>query len=172
MLSKSELEVVPRLKVHGFGIYLQSAWFEYHPLRRDVARGILPARARLGELTSKMGEMKNEFDQQYFIHLPKEIANPLKIEQEAWRLLSPRIRQHLQDFSAYVGGYSAENASCEQLLPHIDLGWSLLQKWDVISKSYSPKYEIAIYPKTGWSENDIQQREEAVRVLIRELSAK
>jgi hypothetical protein len=164
MLSKLELEVVNKHKEWGFGAYLQWVWMEYPPLQREIQRGEYPEQDRLKHLVDRMGQQKTGFDFCYLHSLPHEEVNPLKVEQEAWKLLSPKVKQHLDKFGTYIEGYSPQNVEQGQLLTHVDCGWNLLQHWNTISKSYKAKYE-----QVG---DKVAEREEATRQLIQELSSR
>jgi len=174
MLNKLELEIVKVCKVHGFAAYLQRAWADFPTLERDAASRIYPETQHIQKVLGRMERGITEFDFAYFVQLPQEATNPLQGEQEAWKLLSPILKDYLTRFKQFVSSYSSDKVSDEsrqQLLGLVQEGWQLLQKWDTISKAYNPKYEFAIYNRTGWTEKGLQEREEAVKVLICELSS-
>ena len=163
MLSKLEQEVVDNHKEWSFGAYLQWAWLEYLPLQEEIQRGEYPEQDRLKFLVKRMDDKKFGFDICYLHSLPYDGVNPLRVEQEAWKLLSPNVKQHLDKFGTYIKGYSTQNVDSEQLLAHVNCGWDLLQQWNTISNSHKAKYE------KDWSK--IPEREEATRKLIQELSS-
>lgn len=164
MLSELELEVVNKHKEWGFGAYLQWAWMEYPSLQREIQRGEYAEKDRLKYLVERMGDKKIRFDFCYLHSLPQEEVNPLQVEQEAWKLLSPKVKQHLDEFGNYIEGYSPQNVNQGQLLTHVDCGWNLLQQWNIISKSYKAKY--------GQAWDKVAEREKATRQLIQELSSR
>ncbi len=164
MLSELEQEVVDSHKEGYFGAYIQGSWFEYSELQEQIVSGEYPESSRLQEANKKMSGWKKGFDITYLHSLPRAEINPLQVEQEAWKLLSPNIKQYLNEFGTYLEGYSPQNADREQLLVHVNWGWNLLQQWNTISNSYKAKYD------KNWS--SIPEREEATRQLIQELSSK
>lgn len=163
MLSELELKVVREHKIWGFGAYLQTAWFLYPELPEKVSRGEYPKQEELKHANERMNQQRANFNFCYLVSLPHAEANPLLLEQDAWRLLSPKVKQHVDKFAIYIGGYSPEQANREQLLAHTSRAWDLLQSWNTISKSYKAKLE------QNWEM--LTSREEAVKVLIRELSS-
>jgi len=173
MLNQLECEVVKNHKVHGFAAYLQGAWFEFPKLESNISKRNYPIKKDITEILDRMEGRQISFDVEY-AGLSREAINPLKIEQEAWKLLSPKVSTYLEKFRQFLNSYSPEKVndrSRGELLALTQEGWNLLQKWNIISKSYSPKYEIAIYGQTGWTERDIQEREETVNVLVQNLSS-
>jgi len=179
MLSDLELEIVKNHKEWEFGAYLQWAWMEYPNLRMEIAGNEYPEQERLRHLNKRMNGKRLDFDCCYFLSLPLAEANPLQVEQEAWKLLSPKVKQHVNEFGDYIEAYSPKAAKQEQLLAHVDVGWDLLQKWNVIGQSFGAKYDTAVYRGTqyfsGVCDDDwlkgITLEEEVTRRLIRELQA-
>ncbi|MEK6910746.1 MAG: hypothetical protein AABW82_03155 [Nanoarchaeota archaeon] len=162
MLTELESEVVASCKDHGFAAYLQCAWFEYPRMKGKIARPEFPKKPELTKWTRDMGMHKTLFDI-YYLHKLKTGLNPLKVEQQCWELLSPRVENHLTVFNGYLDSYNAKNAKADELLPHLDLSWDLLQKWNVISNSYKAKYCMV------WS--GVKKEEKKVRSLIAVLSS-
>jgi hypothetical protein len=163
MLNRLEQKVVSDHKARQFGAYLQWALPEYPDLQEQIGNARFPEPSRLTVVRNKMGLYRIEFDYYYLISLPRAKVNPLQLEQKAWRLLSPRVKQHLGEFGNYIAKYSQQNPERERLLTHINCGWELLQKWNVISKSYKAKH--------GKVWTVVSEREEATKQLIQELSA-
>lgn len=61
-----------------------------------------------------------------------------------------------------MDSYDPRIARADELNPHLDLSWDLLQKWNVISDSYRSKYH------SRW--DLVRDNEEKVRSLIAVLS--
>lgn len=121
-----------------------------------------------------MDRFRSEFDIAYDSS-SMAVVNPLQVEQEAWKLLSPRVAGYLERFGHVIGSCSPDEITeelREQFLGLVKEGWDLLQKWNTISKAYNSKYEMAIYGVTDELCGDVDEREEAVRSLIRDLSPK
>lgn len=113
----------------------------------------------LEEAHKNMYRHMTAFNYYYCIKLPDEPVNPVKVEQEAWKLLMPRIEQHLKRFKNYIENYyNPEEVDRDQLLAHILNGWELLQDWNLISKSYKAKLE------RNW--DFVEERENTTRQLI------
>jgi hypothetical protein len=163
MLSQKEQDVVDNYFMPGFGAYLQWAFSEYPDLRETIVTGKYPDQPRLRECHKEMNRKRVHFDLYYSAdHLPSVDANPLRLEQDAWKLLSPKVKQHLVEFDGFIEDYSPQNADGEQLLAHVDCGWDLLQDWNVISQSYKAKRERV------WDK--VAEREDKIMELIRKLS--
>jgi len=172
-LSKLECEVVRRNAIHGVGAYLQWAWICFPKLKKNVLSRDYPTKEHITQVLDRMDKFRVEFDISYN-NLSRETTNPLQAEQEAWELLSPKVAGYLTRFKQFTDSYSPDETngkSIEQFLGLMKEGWDLLRKWNTISKSNKPKYEMSVYKDvTEWDGNDIQQREKAVRELISELS--
>lgn len=165
MFTELERQVIEAHKIHNFGAYLQHSYFVYPAMQEEVVEGVLPQRLRLEEMHVDMNQNRIEFNETYLYSLPLQPANPLVVEQQAWRLLSPRVRNHTDEFGDYIKGYSPETAQYEQLLGQLNTGWGLILKWNVISQSFKGK-------QYGGVENVLAEREQAVRDLIEELLLK
>lgn len=161
MLAEREQDIVNKSKEWGFGAYLQWAWFEYPSLQNEIGEGKLPAQERLSVVNKRMDCERKGFDVCYLLALPHEAVNPLQVETEAWRLLSPHVKGHINEFGIYISDYSPQTAEQEPLLAHVNKGWNLLQQWNVVSQSYKAKYE------QSW--NKVAERENALRELIQKL---
>ncbi len=164
MLTEREQEIINKSKEWGFAAYLQWAWLEYPSLQEEISKKRFPARKRLKYLNAWMNSERIEFDICYLVALPQKEINPLQIEQEAWRLLSPFAELHVNEFGIYIAGYSRKTAEQQPLLTHVNLGWGLLQQWNLISFSFRAKY------KKYW--DLVEEKEAAVRDLIQELRQK
>jgi len=161
MLTEREQSVVKKSKRRGFGAYLQWAWLEYPELQDDIRRKVFPPRKRLRTANAAMDSQRISFDICYLSSLPAEEINPLQVEQEAWKLLSPQIKQYIGQFGIYIATYSPQTAEQEQLLGHVDTGWDFIQQWYVVSQSYKAKCE------QNWKK--VGKRETAVKGLIQAL---
>lgn len=161
MLAEREQDIVNRSKEWGFGAYLQWAWFEYPSLQGEIGGGHYPTQGRLRDANKRMDSQRKGFDVCYLLALPHEEINPLQIEQEAWRLLSPRVKGYVNEFGIYIDGYSPRSADQGVLLTQVNTGWNLLQQWHLISQSYKAKYE------QNW--DTVGEREGALRALIEQL---
>jgi hypothetical protein len=173
MLSELEQKVVDEHKEGGFGAFLSVMWNIYPPpehygLRRDISQGKFPEQNRLTYANDYMTKWRQNFDICYLFSLPAAPVNPLQVEQEAWRLLSPRVKQHTDEFGEYILSYSPQTSEKEPLITHISNGWDILQKWNVISESYKAKYE-SYKAKYGMSRSTIEETETAAKALIEEL---
>jgi hypothetical protein len=163
-LNEQELEVVRKCKEWGFGAYLQGAWFQYPGLVRKIEEGNYPSQNELIKLNQKMEQRRLSFDDIYLDLLPREELNPLEIEQQAWKLLSPFIRQHTDIFSKFLETYYSNGTQREQILTPINNWWNLLQDWNILSNSYKAKLEKM------WDE--VESREQQIRDLTKRLSEK
>ena len=161
MLTEREQAIVNKSKEWGFDAYLQWAWCEYPSLQGEITESKYPTQTRLRSVNKRMDSERKGFDVCYLLALPEEEVNPLQIEQDAWRLLSPNVRGYVNEFGIYIDGYSPKTAQQELLLAHVNTGWNLLQQWNVISQSYKAKYEQV------WDK--VTEREDAVRKLIQGL---
>jgi len=172
MYSELELKTVKEHKVWGFVAYLQGAFINLPKLDSDISKRHYPKKEHVTKMLDRMNRRKIEFDIEYD-ELSRATENPLQLEQKAWELLSPRVEDHLSRFRQFIDSYSPELITDESREDFLNLTreeWDLVQKWNIISKSYNPKYEMAIYPKTGLTEKDIREKEGLVQVLIQELS--
>jgi hypothetical protein len=161
MLTTLEHKVVDDLKILHFGAHLQYQYICYSSLIERLigvrTKEKLDSKEELLEMIDILKDMMQEFDYCYFYMLPRQKVNPLIIEQESWKLLSPKIKQYLNNFKDYVQKYSFENIDKEKLLFHINTGWKLIQQWNLISDSYKVKHQ------KSW--NFISEREEALKEL-------
>ena len=117
-LTEQEQYIVDRSKVWYFGAFLQACWFQYPDLLKEIGAGDFPETETLQSLNEKMTDARIDFDFIYLIDLPEREINPLKTEQEAWKLLSPLIKKHEKKFGDYIENYSLQNVDQEQLLTH------------------------------------------------------
>ncbi|MBW2970545.1 hypothetical protein KY320_00120 [Candidatus Woesearchaeota archaeon] len=93
-------------------------------------------------------------------------VNPLKIEQQGWKLLSPAIGEYLDQIEVYLESYPPNEfseATKNDFLGYINRGRKLLDKWQIICNSYKAKYQ-----REG--EQNIIQAEANVQFLIQELA--
>ncbi len=160
-LTEQEQYIVDISKVWRFGSYLQGCDIIHSEMWRQIGKGNYPD---INDLTSINEEMKKyslSFDVGYLDVLPRKEINPLKVEQKAWELLSPLVRDHTEAFDIFLKNYSTQGVDEEQLRLHLNKWWNLLQKWNVISDSYGAKY--------GQSWDAVGKEEEAVKKLIQEL---
>ena len=169
MLSESEQEIVRNHKEWGFGAYLQWAWIEYPDLQEEIGKGKYPEKERLRYANKRMNDRKLGFDFCYSHSLSRAETNPLKVETEAWELLSPVVGQYISEFWNYIEGYSPEAAEPWHLLAHVNYGWDLLQKWNTISNSYKAKYGTCLGPAEKEEWDNVLEREQNARELILEL---
>lgn len=178
MLSDRELDVARRHKEPGFGAYLAWAWLEYPYLQADIKAGKPVKPGRLSYANKRMAGKKFDFDFCYLESLPQEEVNPLQVEQDAWRLLSPLVASYIESFDQYIQGYHPEIADTNQLLAYVTTGFELLKKWNIISKLFGEKCYIASYkelpsfaniPDENWFRG-IPEKEKAVIDLIQELA--
>jgi len=161
MLREREQEIVNKSKEWGFGAYLQWAWIEYPSLQSEIGDGHYPTQGRLRHANKRMDSQRKGFDVCYLLALPHEEVNPLQVEQEAWRLLSPHIKEYVNEFGIYIDGYSPKTADQAGLLTHVNTGWDLLYQWHLISQSYRAKYD------QNW--DVVRERENALKNLIEQL---
>jgi len=162
ILTPQELEVVRECKELGFGSYLSSAFLEYPRMIRQLQAEKYPSKRVLDNMNDRMDDKRFAFDLHYLIGLARMSVNPLQVEQEAWRLLSPLVKAQVVSFGEYVKSYSPTTATQEPLLTHVNNGWTLIQYWNTISNCYKTKLDEVF--------EEILGREEEVRGLIRILS--
>ncbi len=143
MLSESELAVIQKSRMSGFGMYLQGCWMVHYGIVGEVKKGKFPTRQNLEEISDKMQGWKTEFDLVYLTELAEGEVNPLKEEQETWLRLSPDVEKFLKSFRGYVENYSPENLQEreESLQLYLDIWWAFLQEWRGISDSFKDKME-------------------------------
>jgi len=162
MLSEQELKIVRNCKQWGFGAYLAWAWAVYPKLSRDINKEKYPDKKELVQINERMDQKRIAFDETYLHLLPRESVNPLQVEQEAWKLLSSLVKSQVDSFGKYIESYQPSTVISDQLLTQINNGWSLLQDWHIISRSYGAKLEEV------WDE--VKADEQKVRDLITRLS--
>lgn len=164
MLSELELKVIWGIKIPYFGAYLQACWFDYPELKEKICKKEYPSKDELEKINEKMKMNKCSFDIYYQNFLSEEPINPLKIEQEAWNLLSSKIEEYLINFNSYTSTYSPDRIKDGggELTNFIEKGYSLLKDWNTISNSYKMKQE-RVYDK-------IEEKEADVKRLINKLS--
>lgn len=163
-LTDAEINVVRECKDWGgFSAYLQTMWLMYPVLTRRIIKGNFPEKEELAKIIDKMRGHKRSFDYCYFGKLPDASINPLSVEQEAWRLLSPLIEGFTNDFENYLVGYLPQKVQARKLLAYVEKWWDLLNKWNIISRSYRCKLEKM------WDE--LEEREEETKRLIQELTS-
>ncbi len=165
MLNERETLIVRKCRGSSFSTYLTWAYLEYPFLLDEIGKGDYPQQ-KMRYANRRMTIQKTEFDNLY-LHLLPELSptpeqNPLRLEQEAWGLLSPVVQQHTDDFGRYLDAYSPANARKQELLGHVNQGWTLIQDWNIISWSYKTKEQGL------WDE--LETREQAARGLIQRLS--
>lgn len=164
MLNELQQGVVNKCYEIKFGGFLFGALMEYSSLQKEIKKRQYPGQSRLISVNEGMNLGRKGFDVRYFLILPHEEVNPLQVEQEAWKLLSPHVKEYVRDFGIYVEGYSPlAQVDQQQLLTYIDKGLNLLQQWNIISRSYKAKY-FRLWEEVGG-------REDVVRKLIQELQA-
>ena len=163
MLSKAEQEIVDSNKVLQFGAYLQAAYIDNCWLKKKILNGKYPERETLRYL-ERMNYYRIDFNECYLHSLPLEKLNPLKAEQEAWKLLSPKVKKHVDEFGDFIEEYSPQNADKERLLALVNADWSLLKKWNVISNSYKAKQQ-------KWADIEIEKKEQVVKRLAQKLQS-
>jgi hypothetical protein len=180
MLSELELKVVRDHKVHDFKSEMSYLWMSYEDHKTTLTEDNLPDDEDIKKFYDIIETYRFEFDETYR-NLQEAKVNPLKIEQEAWELLSERIKQYQIDHKEFIeNAHSIDNTpeNRQKLSDYLDGAFELLKKWEIISKSYAGKYDIAIYrgkpnfehmTDEKWME-DIPEREQRVEGLIEELS--
>ena len=95
---------------------------------------------------------------------------PLLPECSAWKKLSPYIEDYVDRFKEIKNNYIKDVIDSRiETTGYINNGFGLLQKWNLISKSYNLKYEISIYENPGLTIQDIKKREQDLEILIKEL---
>jgi hypothetical protein len=174
MLTPLELRVVKEHKVWGFVAYLQGAFLDFPWLEKQVSEEKYPSKEKVSEVLHRMNFRRIEFNVVYSDPKLDEL-NPLEIEQEAWKLLSPKVKGYVQRFRKFADSYSPVSVNAEtkqQFLSLVNEGRDLVLKWNIISRSYAPKYEIALYGVTEPLSKLSDERMEDVRSLIRDLSTK
>lgn len=155
-LTAQEQDIVHRYKEQQFGAFLQWVWLFYPEF---AEKGERPSNENLGKILERLREVIWGFNFCYFHRLPRETVNPLLVEQEAWRKLSPLIKQHADKLGALLPRLVSGEGNLEgDLLAEIKHGWELFQKWNVISNSFRTKHD------SNW--NLVEEREEAVRNLV------
>jgi len=136
----SDAEVAERCKVSGFGAYLQVEWIVYPDLKKKLAEGTRPTKAELAEIVDRMARKQRAFDYSYLWKLPDLATTALQDQQAAWRDLSPRIRDFIGKFRAFIEHYPSDETWERELARQIEVWWSLLQEWNAISVSYKQIY--------------------------------
>lgn len=158
------MQVIQELRVWGFGNFMffwQGGAGEYSNLLKIIEEGSFPKKERITSLAERISDKMAEFDYKYLTSLPLQPVNPLRLEQNAWRLLTFQIKEYLEGFMTYSRTYSPDNANKETLVGYLNKADALLKQWDVIGHSFSAKYDKL------WDK--IDEKEDAVRKLIVEL---
>jgi len=141
-LTREELQVVLKHHCDGFAACLQAYIADYPVTMDEIQRGRYPSREELAEMNNRIRAQQEGFDWHYFQSLPCYAVNPLRVEQEAWRVLSPHIKDYVDMVDRFLAGYSPgsiDQQTTGQLLSLINNGWLLIQDWNVISNSFKAK---------------------------------
>lgn len=154
--------IITESKLWGFANHLNDAWWIYEECEILLQHGSFPSKNTLTYLCENTDHDVKDFDTIYFSFLPIQPVNPLPVETEAWKLLSPQIRQFVTAFGTYLNTYAQESAVSEQLQAHLIIGKDLLEKWNIISDSWKAKYE-------GEWDTKVPREEESVKELIEQL---
>ena len=173
MLTPLELRVVKDHKIHGFVAFLQGMYFRFGKLEIELPRKKYPSREFLIETLDKIDKRKGDFDFEY-AELAQEEVNPLVLEQQGWELLSPRIGRYVQCSRQFVDAYTPEQVNeetAEQLRILSRDGFGLIKKWNILSRSFDGKYELAIYGVTDLRLRTAEESANTLRALIEELSS-
>jgi hypothetical protein len=163
MLTEQEQYVVGKLHEHGFVAKLTSICSDFHDFQRQIEFQDFPFQEQLRITCETMAKARRALDVRYRLMLPYEIINPLKIEQEAWLLLSPRVTKYTQDFASFILEYIRPPANPQPLLTYINNGLIYTDQFNTISKSYAAKNQQI------W--NEVEKREQYVKKLIEKLQA-
>ena len=116
----------------------------------------------LEDINRRMNKFYIAFWYRYEYQLPRISMDVLVLERTAWKLLSVRIKRHIDNFGEYIKTYSPEDCNRDELLAHLENWWSLLQIWNTISRSYKCKLEEM--------QDELEERENDLRKLIEQLS--
>lgn len=180
MLSDLELKIVEDCKIEGYMNFMSPLYIGYDALREKLTQGKLSDPKKLKYFYNVVDNLRLKMDYEYFNRLPKAPANPLKLEQEAWSILSKRIGEVQKKFRPHIERDIPEDNLEEylrNLAEYLDTMFSLLEKVTIIARSYGEKYDIAIYknsltfahiPYETWFDG-IPKKEKAVKDLIEEL---
>jgi hypothetical protein len=157
MLSELELKVIDDCQGMSVGAFFELAYLCFPNELANSGSGETPHIANLRRLMRRMRMHATQFDTIYFYELPRAPVNPLRVEQEAWALLSPQLHRYQSELSVLLDNYDRYGVIAD--LPGcLQRGWELVQKWSLISDSYKAK-ESKKY-------DQIPAREAAVRDMM------
>jgi len=147
MINDLEHKIIARNKLPYFGEYLQNAYMIYPLILEDISEKGYASTKELNiikEINERTNNYRMEFNITYNIELSRSKINPLKIEQQAWQLLSPLIQNYLDMCESYIKNNSSKTEKnkdrSDRITEIIKTGHDLIKKWDIISKSYKSKY--------------------------------
>ena len=181
MLNDLQLKVVKDLKIQGFTGGMTKILYLYGFQKNLIDRGKLPNSEPVRDCYKTADTQKSLLDKMYFEDLPNATVNPVKFEQEAWRLLSKKVKNHQDEFNNYILNYNRDNSGedgvrlSNYLVGIYDL---MFTKLLVISKSYGAKYDLVLdkgKPQYAFLTDeqwlvDVIPREQKVKNLILKLS--
>jgi len=148
MYSDLELQVIEELNIPYFGEALQELLSIKDELHVSADNKLLPPKNMVKDFYRGIEAFSREFDITYLLELNKYQVNPLQLEQRAWTLLSPAIKQHQQKFAAFAKKYSEKKAVQEtipMLIEYLDGAAQYLGMWNAISASFNEKHIVAHY---------------------------
>lgn len=159
-LTDEEHLVIKKLFDDRCGAFLQYAWIVCPKFVKRVSSGVRPLKTDLVDFVEMAEPHFRSFWFYYLFELPRASVNPVPLEQKAWQLLMPKVRKVLNEFEEILNAY--ESCDKDILLRSLKGLWDLIQKWNIISRSFKCKLEKM------WDE--LEEREKEVEKLIEELS--
>lgn len=161
-LTEQEQQVVNKSKIYFFSAFLQGAYITTPLMLEKIDKKEYPSQEKLDQLNQKTDNYRFNFDFEYLVALPDKEINPLQLEQEAWKLLSPLVKEHVDVFGEFIKYYLPQEEYGDELVKHLDNWFDLIQKWNIIAESYGAKY--------GHDWKNVENSEESVKKLIQELT--
>jgi hypothetical protein len=176
MLSDLELKVVEDCKIEGYMGVRSPLYRDYDDIKKEIDKGKIPDQERVSSYHKNVDRLRVSLDIIYLHRLSNEPVNPLILEQEAWSILSEKIKDVQKKFMPHIEKENLQEYQ-RNITEYLDTIFSLLEKVTVIGRSYGEKYDIAIYrnsprfadiPYENWFKG-IPKKEKAVKDLIEEL---
>ncbi len=159
MLSELELMVVDSCVVHNFNARITEIMMAIESYTEKIIKGNWPDRSDVQGFITKLDFFHFNFDSIYFERLNIREINPLKKEQEAWKGLSPIIKQYLRNMEEYIKNYHPKEmngSDVKILLINLNKGLDLVNTWLIIARCFKQKHERMSDPQIAYAEKMVE----------------
>lgn len=141
MFSELELKIIKDNRISHFGNALTGLVYTFTSMKDSIDQNQKPSPKQLMKFYGTLLKYHTEFDNVYFHKLSSSEVNPLKSEQDAWKLLSPFVSTYLKKYSRFANNCELSESN-ETILQYLTEGIQLLKKWQIIGRLYKTKFEI------------------------------